>query len=174
MSIDRNWEQQLTIIVPVVSGWAVGPTPIAAFDAALAKAGVENLNLVSLSSIVPPGHEVEPMDSRQLSTGYQMGYGDLAYCVLAEERAASGSTAAGLAWAVDSSGAGGVFLEAHDQNLEVVETDLATGIVDLMERRPYLDFGPPQFAYASGTSDGPSSALVLAIVETRPFNVGID
>lgn len=162
----------MTTTIPVVAAWANGPTPIAAFDAALTDAGVGDVNIVSLSSIIPPAHQVEVVDGNDLDTIRSFTYGDLAWCVMAEERAASGSVAAGLAWANDTAEQGGVFLEAHGSDIAVVKAELEEGIVDLMNRRPSLNFGPPSYSYASGQSDGPSSALVVALFETRTFNEG--
>ena len=45
--------------VRVVWGAASGPTKLSSYDAALAEAGVENYNLVSVSSILPADAEVE-------------------------------------------------------------------------------------------------------------------
>lgn len=157
--------------IPIVAAWAPGPTPIAAFDAALTKAGVGDVNIVSLSSIIPPDHQVEVAENESLNGRPPLGYGDLAWCVMAEERADDGPVAAGLAWANDNGLGGGVFLEAHGTDQAAVRQELEAGIVDLMGRRPQLDFGRPEFAYASGEADGPSSALVVAVFETRAFNL---
>jgi arginine decarboxylase len=40
--------------IHVSSGRGEGPTPLAAFDAALRDAGVSNYNLIALSSVIPP------------------------------------------------------------------------------------------------------------------------
>lgn len=160
----------MTTTIPVVAAWATGPTPIAAFDAALTDGGVGDVNIVSLSSIIPPAHRVEVVEGSDLEAVRSFNYGDLAWCVMAEERATSGSVAAGLAWANDKAERGGVFLEAHGSDLDVVRAELEEGIVDLMRRRPKLDFGPASFSCASGQSDGPSSALVVALFEARSFN----
>lgn len=154
-----------------MAAWASGPTPIAAFDAALTLGGVGDVNIVSLSSIIPPDHRVEIVSGAEVGNRKPLGYGDLAWCVMAEERADSGPVAAGLAWANDRELRGGVFLEAHGVDLANVEADLQEGIVDLMARRPQLDFDQPGFAFASGDADGPSSALVVAVFETRAFNL---
>lgn len=50
-----------TPVVRVVWGTGTGPTDVAAYDAALAAAGVHNYNLVTVSSIVPPGASIEPV-----------------------------------------------------------------------------------------------------------------
>ena len=157
-----------------MAAWAPGPTAIAAFDAALTLGGVGDVNIVSLSSIIPPDHRVEVVDGTNLEEHTPLGYGDLAWCVMAEQRADSGPVAAGLAWANDRELRGGVFLEAHGVDRAEVEDDLQQGIVDLMARRPQFDFDEPGFAYASGEADGPSSALVVAVFETRAFNLHLD
>jgi len=48
--------------VRVVSGTATGPTAVASYDAALADANVHNYNLITVSSIVPPGVDIEVVD----------------------------------------------------------------------------------------------------------------
>ena len=47
--------------IRIVWGTATGPTALAAYDAALADAGVENYNLVTVSSVVPAGATVAPV-----------------------------------------------------------------------------------------------------------------
>jgi len=44
--------------IVVSRGTGEGPTPLAAFDKALLAAGVENYNLIRLSSVIPPGAEI--------------------------------------------------------------------------------------------------------------------
>jgi arginine decarboxylase len=46
--------------VKLVAAGAEGPTPLNAFDNALLRAGIGNLNLVRVSSILPPGCVHEP------------------------------------------------------------------------------------------------------------------
>ena len=43
-----------TMQIHLASGVGSGPTELAAFDAALAAAGVANYNLLYLSSVIPP------------------------------------------------------------------------------------------------------------------------
>ncbi|MFC6728802.1 pyruvoyl-dependent arginine decarboxylase, partial [Natronoarchaeum mannanilyticum] len=47
--------------IRIVWGTGEGPTEMASYDAALADAGIENYNLVSVSSIVPAGAEIDPV-----------------------------------------------------------------------------------------------------------------
>jgi len=48
-------------LVILVNGAAEGETELTAFDNALRKAGIGDLNLIRVSSIVPPGARVSPM-----------------------------------------------------------------------------------------------------------------
>lgn len=155
--------------IPVTSAWAEAVTPLAAFDAALLAAGVGDVNLVALSSIVPPDFDVIPTNAAQVSDYVPLGWGNLTFCVMAEQRAISGSVAAGLAWVVDTTGAGGLFLEAHGTDAEEVRAELAAGVQAMMASRPALHFGEPIYEVVAGSSSGPSSAVVVAVFESRPF-----
>lgn len=85
-------------IIRVVWGTGSGPTALAAYDAALAGAGVENYNLVTVSSIVPANVTVE-------SVGTAPDLGPVGNRLTVVEARATvgadgGEAAAGLAWAV--------------------------------------------------------------------------
>lgn len=150
--------------LPIWSATAEGVTPISAFDAALADIGLGDVNLLSLSSVIPADASV--LVNPPLMTG--LGIGDIVHCVMAEERVASGSAASGLAWALDVEGRGGIFLEAHDPDVEVVRADLEAGIAEMIDRRPTFDFGDgPAFEIVSIESDKPCCALVVAFYEHR-------
>jgi len=73
-----------------------GPTPLGAFDAALRSAGVENYNLIQLSSVIPPKASVE----RGRFSARPSQYGDRLYVVMAHhEVTRAGEEAwAGLGW----------------------------------------------------------------------------
>lgn len=150
--------------LPIWSATASGVTPISAFDAALARIGLGDVNLLSLSSVIPAGASV--MVNPPTMDG--LGVGDIVHCVMAEERVSSGTAAAGLAWAIDTEGRGGIFLEAHDPDVDIVRSDLEAGIAEMIERRPTFDFGAgPEFEIVSVESDQPCCALVVAFYEHR-------
>jgi arginine decarboxylase len=65
--------------IVVTAGTGEGPTAVAAFDAALRSAGVENYNLISLSSIIPPGSTIE----RAIYMTPSHEYGHRLYVVMA-------------------------------------------------------------------------------------------
>ena len=88
--------------VRVVWGTASGPTKLSSYDAALAEAGVENYNLVSVSSILPADAEVEVV-----GTAPDLGPAGHRLTVVEARATAAGPTsvAAALGWA-DGNGPG--------------------------------------------------------------------
>lgn len=157
--------------IPVVGAAANGVTPIAAFDAALLACGVGDVNLVSLSSIIPPGHSVAVIGD--LPPADQPGFGDLTFAVMAEARAESGPAAAGLAWVNSPDHSGGLFLEGHGTDAGRIEADLKAGLHEMIAARPErpLDPGDIKMHIVSAPpSDEPICALVVAVFEARPFN----
>jgi len=86
--------------IRVVSGTGTGPTTTAAHDAALLSAGVGNHNLVTVSSVVPPGATVETVE-----TAPALGEtGDRLTAVQA--RSVGERAAAALSWARGDDGRG--------------------------------------------------------------------
>jgi arginine decarboxylase len=123
----------LTIRVSVGTG--TGRTTLAAFDAALAAAGVSDFNLIRLSSIVPPGSRVLQVDGKEQLKG---DHGDALYCVYARAHALlSGHEAwAGVAWSRRDDGSGaGLFVEHEGPSREQVSTDLTHSLEDLSATR---------------------------------------
>ena len=90
-----DFESALTI--DIISGSGVGQTSLSAFDAALFACGAHNCNLISLSSVIPPGATIFP---RERFTAAPGGFGDRLYVVKAEMRAETPGAviAAGLGW----------------------------------------------------------------------------
>lgn len=125
--------QPLTIRVS--AGTGVGRTTLAAFDAALADAGVSDFNLVRLSSIVPPGSRIlEVAGPEQL----QGDHGDALFCVYARAHASlPGHEAwAGVAWSRRDDGSGaGLFVEHEGPSHEQVSSDLTHSLEDLSATR---------------------------------------
>ena len=124
-----------TLTIRVSSGSGTGRTPLAAFDAALAAAGVSDFNLVRLSSIVPPGAAVQEVEGRDQLRG---AHGDVLFCVYAEAHASlPGHEAwAGIAWSRHEDGSGaGLFVEHEGPSHEQVTADLTHSLQDLSATR---------------------------------------
>ncbi|WP_331235738.1 pyruvoyl-dependent arginine decarboxylase [Natronorarus salvus] len=88
--------------IRVVWGHASAPTAIAAYDAALAEAGVENYNLVSVSSVIPAEASVEAV-----GTAPDLGpIGGILTVVEARATSVDEPVSAALAWSVSREGPG--------------------------------------------------------------------
>lgn len=91
----------------ITSGKAVSEvSDLNAFDLALMRAGIEEQNLVAVSSIIPPGAEEVPR--------CRLPMGAVTHCVLAQMRGRGGDRiSAGIGYAYRRDGEGGYVAEAH-------------------------------------------------------------
>ena len=154
----RSPSEQVGLDISIRTGSGSGRTPLSAFDNALQEAGVADFNLVTLSSVIPPGSRL-----RHVSNTLPGGHGDLLFCVRAEAYAEQiGDTAwAGLGWCVDETG-GGLFVEHHGGSEESVVQQIELSLGDMNAKRGGK-YGPVQMALASAQSTGdPACAIVLA------------
>ncbi|WP_299052927.1 pyruvoyl-dependent arginine decarboxylase [uncultured Nocardioides sp.] len=137
-----------------------GRTPLSAFDDALHRAGVSNLNLLTLSSVVPPGVVVEVDDT---PVHLEAGHGDRLYCVLAVGHAElRGQTAwAGLGWVNDPEH-GGLFVEHHSGAEESVRELIDLTLADMAERRGTSYPVQDACVIDAHCDDRPVCALVVA------------
>jgi arginine decarboxylase len=155
------------LTIRVSAGAGEGRTPLSAFDAALRAAGVENFNLVRLSSVIPPQTHVGRVEGSEQLHG---DWGDRLYCVYAEQRATEpGEEAwAGIGWAFQAAtGKGGLFVEHEGSSRAEVEWSIRASLGDLTAGRPQ-SFGPVQMQLASARCvDRPVCAIVVASYETE-------
>ena len=124
----------LPLAIAVVPAVGRGATLLSSFDDALGLCGVHNYNLIPLSSVIPPGAKVAPVE-RYVAPAEE--FGDRLYVVKADARCAEPGRviAAGLGWYQWEDGRG-VFVE-H----EVIGTDRAAveATVDCQLRRALED-----------------------------------
>lgn len=145
--------------IRVVWGTGRGPTELSAYDAALADAGVEDYNLLRLSSVIPAGPSIE-----EVGTAPDLGpAGEGLYVVEASARGDTGTQSAVLAWARSEEGPG-VFYETHGSDpVEDVRAEAAAGIeagIDLRDR----EYGEPRFRGVTIDADaGPGYAAAVTI-----------
>ncbi|WP_227133348.1 pyruvoyl-dependent arginine decarboxylase [Halorubellus salinus] len=150
--------------IRVVWGSGTGPTAMASYDAALADAGVHNYNLVTVSSMLPPGADVEAVGTA----------GDLGEVggrlTVVEARATAtdpGHVSAGLAWA--QSPDGGLFYEAAGPtDAADVEERVRQGIAAGEELRSGWAFDDPRVRVQSAQVEPGThtTAVVLAVYGT--------
>ncbi|WP_226004466.1 pyruvoyl-dependent arginine decarboxylase [Natrinema salinisoli] len=148
--------------IRVVWGTASAPTAMASYDAALAEAGIENYNLVSVSSVVPAETFVEAV-----GTAPDLGPAGERLTVV-EARATTagpGRVSAALAWAQSVDDGPGLFYEtAGEMDSEAVERRVREGLAAGQELRDW-EFGDPQVAVESRQAESGlyTTAVVLAV-----------
>lgn len=144
-----------------------GPTELAAFDAALLDAGVANYNLICLSSVIPPGSELEFARFRTPAAEY----GQRLYVVMSQMRECrpGRSVHAGIGWARDPGNGQGLFAELHDGDRARLEHDLRATLASMQDNRGTV-LGPTEIRIASTACEAePVCALVIAVYGSEPW-----
>jgi arginine decarboxylase len=153
--------------IPIASAFASGPTELAAFDSALMHAGVHNFNLIALSSVIPPGTDIEELDGPASPSGQ---WGDRLYVVMAERRQSNPGEGAwaGVGW-VQSTSRKGLFVEHSGTEREEVEEDIRASLGGLVANRGE-SFGPVRMRLSGGVCEqAPVCALVVAVFPSAPW-----
>jgi arginine decarboxylase len=153
--------------IVVSRGTGKGPTALAAFDSALLAAGVENYNLIRLSSVIPPGANIERR--RYISDPDE--YGRRLYVVMAEQRASvPGEGAyAGLGWVQEPSDGRGLFVECEGATHADVHDEIVATL-DSMTASRGRDYGPVHSEVTGVECTGrPVAAVVIAVYKSEPW-----
>lgn len=161
--------------IHIGSGVGVGPTKMAAFDAALNEIGIANYNMIRLSSIVPPKSEILVHNGR-IPITMPGGWGDRMYIVMAEIRVDTPNKEAwaGIGWVQDKKTGKGLFTEHEGANEKTVRRDIKQTLEALMATRD-VEWGEIQMEVTGGVCDrDPICALVAAVFqasdwENKPF-----
>lgn len=147
-------------LIRVVWGSATGPTAMSSYDAALADAGVENYNLVSVSSVIPADVDVEAV-----GTAPDLGPAGERLTVV-ESRATTvgpGRVSAALAWSQSADGGPGLFYEtAGETDPENVERAVLEGLAAGQELRDWA-FDEPNVVVESSDADAGTYTTALAL-----------
>lgn len=166
-SPDSGGLSPLTIRISAGSGW--GRTSMAAFDGALRSAGVADHNLIRLSSIVPPGAELDLCEPKDQLRG---NFGDLLYCVYAVAFATErGDDAwAGVGWSLATDGSGrGVFVEHAGHSEDQVHSMIQMSLTDMAAGRDHAFAFTDQLLSSAHCSSQPACAVVVATYRTIPW-----
>lgn len=145
--------------ITVRTATGTGRTRLSAFDHALRGAGVADLNLVTLSSVIPPRSTVveahEPLGA---------DHGDRLWCVLAAEGSEQHGEAVwvGLGWARDRRSTGGVFVEHHSGSEETLRTQIGLSLEDLCASRGWDDVETGTAVAGARCVDDPVCAVAVA------------
>lgn len=154
--------------IPIVRATGVGGTTLSAFHNALVEVDLGHYNLVRLSSVIPPGTDVDATGKAPVPVG---GWGDRLYCVYAEQRATEvGEQAwAGVGWVQRLDGGGGLFVEHEGTSEDFVTHAIRTSLRDLVAGRED-DFAAPDYVLNGAVCTGePVCSLVLAPYETTTW-----
>lgn len=159
----------------LTTGVGFGKTPISAFDSALKDAGVYNFNLITLSSVIPPGTEVV-FDNYPVN---ENEWGNKLYCVKAEMRSRQSGRfiGAALGW-YQMEGGKGVFVE-HEEVGETEESvrisldeEVKGSIRDLCVSRN-IEFDEKQMGSKTRIAqvkEQPASVLVIAAYKSEDWS----
>ena len=151
----------------ITKGTGKGSTSISAFDAALEEAGIADYNLIYLSSIVPPGSDIEI----QQFVAPEDEYGHRLYIVMARRDAKNiGEEAwAGVGWS-QSEDNRGLFVEHHGRSEKEVNDLIQNSLKDMFKYRP-RKHGDIQHCIAGiKCEDEPVCALVAAVFMSKGWN----
>jgi arginine decarboxylase len=150
--------------IVITAGTGEGPTAVAAFDAALLRAGVENYNLIPLSSIIPPGSTIEratfvtPIDE----------YGHRLYVVMArcDVQTAGTEAWAGVGWTQEPESGRGLFVELHGSSKAVVHEAIHETLKSMQASRHHL-YGPIHSEITGiMCREKPVCAVVIAVYQS--------
>lgn len=159
--------------IKIVCGVGYGRTMLSSFDNALKDAGVYNYNLITLSSIIPPGSKVEKVTQYETP---KKEYGYKLYVVKAEIRSEEVGKyiAAGIGWYQIKDGRG-IFVEHESKGgtKAAVESEISLRIINSLKdmakfRGIKFDESKIQFAIAlAQIKDRSTCALALAVFQAE-------
>jgi arginine decarboxylase len=155
--------------IRITEGVGTGPTEMAAFDLALVRGGIANYNLIYLSSILPPGSDVEFSTRPKQSEGE---WGDRLYVVMAQNRTSQRNQEAwaGIGWIQDEETKKGLLTEHEGHSETEVRADIEHTLGALAKNRHMTSFSPIQM-HVIGTkcTNQPVCALVVAVFEATSW-----
>ncbi len=153
--------------ITVRSGSGVGRTALAAFDRALHAVGASNFNLVTLSSVIPPGSDV-----RVVVDDLGGVHGDRLYCVLSAAHAEQPGEIvwAGLGWVRAPDTGAGLFVEHHAGSEESLREMIDLTLGDMVESRGGGYGEITAVVTSAHCVDRPVCALVLAAYSVVPWS----
>ncbi|MBU7015152.1 MAG: pyruvoyl-dependent arginine decarboxylase [Theionarchaea archaeon] len=148
--------------IQIVWGTGKGTTPLGSFDLALAEAGVNNFNLIPLTSVIPPGAVIEK--THEYINRCNRIPGDIVYVVMARKIIKGPSRiSAGLAWM--QSVEGGILLEGWGETMEDVTANLASGLKEMAAARDWTWNSQPDFKVIEGECDEYGCVVVIAVYD---------
>ncbi len=154
--------------IKIASAKGSGPTALGAFDDALRISGIENYNLIPLSSVIPPGAELE----RTRHESPPSEYGHRLYVVMARSQTTrvGDQVWAGLGWTQERDSGRGLFVELTGASKAEVENAIESTLESMKQARPY-DYGKNEVEIVGATCEGdPVCALAIAVYSSEGWD----
>ena len=154
--------------IKITSAVGGGPTALGAFDAALRNVGLENYNLIALSSVIPARAELERMPFASSSSEY----GHRLYVVMArhDTTTVGEEVWAGLGWTQERETGRGLFVELHGSSRREVESAIDVTLDSMKRARPY-DYGKNESEIVGITCESdPVCALAIAVYSSERWD----
>lgn len=155
--------------ISVTWGTGVGSTKLSSFDKALWNAGIANLNLIPLSSVIPPESVIKVGKLR--SSNAETNFGKRVYVVLSCMNTAKiGRYAyAGVGWRIVSKTKKGLFVEHHGRSEAEVKNKITKSLTDMVSYRKER-YGKIEYKIVGIECKGkPVTALVCAVYQMEPW-----
>jgi len=153
----------------LTTGTGQGPTELSAFDSALNSAGISNLNLIHLSSVIPNNSKI--MEKKYFTNPEE--YGFKAYCVFSRNATSKKGEKvyAGLGWLMKSDiSNGGLFVEHQGSSEEEVRKLITDSLTRMQEYRKEKYSKIQMKITGIGCINQPVCALVCAIYKTQGWD----
>jgi arginine decarboxylase len=144
-------------LICLASGAAEGDSELTAFDNALRKAGIGDVNLIRVSSIVPPGATISPIPDLPFGALTPAAYAK----VVSTQPGQTITACIGVGWTPR----GGVLMEAHgiDESADQIEERTRAMVEEGMRVRGLEPFDL-HFATAEHVVDRIGSAVAAAVL----------
>ena len=154
--------------INISAGTGVGPTELSAFDHALVNAGIANFNIIYLSSVLPPGSDVQVLNEPLNPSG---SWGDRLYVVMSQKRTTQRNQEvwAGIGWMQDPATKKGLLVEHEGHTEAEVRADINNSLKALAQNRN-MEFGPINMHLTGKKCVSlPVCALVAAVFESTEW-----
>ncbi len=150
------------MIISVVWGKSEGSTTASAFDGSLRQAGIHNLNLIQLSSVIPPEANVRVTDTY----ASQRQVGDICYVVLSSFDSDKPGTeiTAGLGWIQTDHG--GLFCESYGAfSIDECSEQINKGLQEMLSARGWS--GEIRMQLVTHVVERVGNVMVAAVYDLR-------
>lgn len=155
--------------ITVTWGTGIGSTKLSSFDKALWSAGIANLNLIPLSSVIPPDSNIKIGKLR--SSNAETNFGKRVYVVLScmSTTKIGRSAYAGIGWRLVNNTKKGLFVEHQGRSKTEVQKKIISSLTDMVKYRKEK-YGKINYKIEGVECKGkPVTALVSAVYQIEPW-----